>query len=64
MCQLCTDDKAAEQKRLRALAEQLRDMANYLEHLSAGTEKPHTKAAQDYGIKARSIVRSLVEDYV
>jgi len=65
MCGLCSEDtKRAARESMHATAEHMRDLADMYDAMARGTINPHSEKAKLVGIKACSIVRELVQEWV
>lgn len=67
MCDLCSSDKTERRaaiSRNKNIADRLRELARDLDRLSHGSIQPHTDEAKTVGLKATSIIRELVQDWL
>lgn len=65
MCNLCDDKtRAKEIASLCRQADALRSLANDLDALADGRQKPHTAFTESMGAKARNIIRYLAEEWM
>lgn len=63
MCDICQDPQKAK-RAAESMAKRLNELASCYIALSEGRIKPHTDAAQNVGLKAQSIIRDLVAEWL
>lgn len=67
MCDLCSNliqVREKEQTRLNNVADKLYQLAHDYQELASGELKPHSKEIQTMSIRSKSIIRSLVEEWI
>lgn len=67
MCELCSQDKAEREAGRDAairFAAELKELSTWFYVLADGTIKPHTDDVDKIGLRARSVIRKLVNDWM
>lgn len=67
MCDLCTTNESERTAALnenRHIADELEEMARFYREIASGERKPHTNAMDIPTIRAASVIRHLVRDWV
>jgi len=67
MCDLCSEDPEEKRKAVEhnhRIAERLYILGALYNDMASGRISPHGEVARNYQLTARSVIRSLVEDWV